>query len=87
MMFAKYANIKNNNFYIIIPIVCFSIVAIFISIMTKYQPTAVINMLWVTVSTILVAILSFVIFKENLTMMQIGGILIALIGIIIIEWK
>lgn len=87
MMFAKYSSIKNNNTYIIIPIICFAITAFFISLMLKYQPTAVINMLWVTVSTILVAILSYFIFKESLTLMQISGILVALVGIIMIEWK
>jgi len=87
MLSAKYFSIKNNYCYLFIPVICFGVAAIFISLLLKFQATPVINMLWVTISTILVAIASYFLFKETLSTTQVLGMLIALIGVIMLEWK
>ncbi len=87
MLSAKYFSLKNNYSYIIIAVLCFAAAAVFISLLLRYQTTPIINMLWVSVSTVLVTIFSYFLFKETLSIIQVTGMFIALIGVIMLEWK
>lgn len=53
----------------------------------KYQGIAIANIVWIAASAILVAIAGIFFFKENVTPIQITGIIILIIGLILINLK
>ncbi len=87
IMSAKYWNVKGNLFYLLISIFCFALVAVFFALSLRYEGAVIVNIIWVALSTILVGIFGYLLFKETITPLQIVGIFVIILGIVLIEIK
>ncbi len=87
IMSAKVWNIKGNNWYLAISILGFALTAVFFALALKYETTAVLNVLWVSISILLVTVFSYFFFKEPISLIQLIGFFVIIVGIILIEHK
>jgi len=83
----KFWHLKGNLGYLLAGMAGFAISAIFMGLSLKYEGVAIVNIIWMAVSTILVTLVGYYYFKEPIALHQLVGIAIVLIGLITVEWK
>lgn len=86
-MLAKMWAMKENPLYLIGTIFCFGIAGFFFAKSLKFEGLAVANIIWIVLSIVIVSIASYFFFHENLSRVQILGILTVLIGVVLVNLK
>lgn len=84
---AKLWSVNKSVTFLIITIVCFALSGLFIAMSMKYGEMAIVNIMWVAVSTLFVTLFGYFVFKEYLTPLQIIGILAVVVGFILVNFK
>ena len=82
----KLWHLKQNAVFLVIGMSSFAITAVFMGLSLKYEGLAIVNIIWVAISTILVTIIGYYFFKEPIALRQFIGIAVILIGLIIVQW-
>jgi multidrug transporter EmrE-like cation transporter len=75
---------NHNILFLILGALGFAIAALFFALSMQYKGLAIANILWISLATIILTLLSFLIFKENLSTLQIIGIIIVFIGTLLV---
>ncbi len=71
--------------YIVLCTFGFGLAGFFFALSLRYEGAAITNILWISISVILVAIVGYFIFKEHINLMQFFGIIAVLIGIVLLN--
>ena len=87
VVMVKMWHLKGNLLYLIASMIAFAVTAVFAGLSLKYEGIAIVNVLWVSLSTILVTIVGYYIFKESISIQQFIGMAIILLGLIIVEYR
>jgi small multidrug resistance pump len=72
----------HNTVYTIFAIITYGLSFLFLTLALKYLPAGLANGIWAGASTILVALIGMLVFKEKLTVIQIGSLLLIALGLI-----
>ena len=84
-MFAKLWAIKDNSIYLFLTVMCFWIAGYFFAKSLKFESLAVTNIIWIVLSIVIVSIVSYFVFNEKLSLIQIIWIFVVLFGMILIN--
>jgi multidrug transporter EmrE-like cation transporter len=71
--------------YLILCSLGFALAGIFFALSLKFEGAAITNILWISISVILVAIVGYFVFKENINLIQFFGIIAVLIGVVLLN--
>jgi multidrug transporter EmrE-like cation transporter len=85
--FGKMYSLSDKWFFILFCSMAWAISGVFFSLSLKYEGMAVVNILWIAVSTIAATTLGVLYFKENLTSLQYVAMGIIVVGIILLFYK
>jgi len=66
---------------------CFAIAGVFFAYSLKFNPVAIINVLWVAASVVFVTLFGVFYFKENISVFQYLGLVLVVIGFVLINLK
>lgn len=78
---------NGNNLLLVLGIIAYIFVAILFYWLVKLEKNmAIVNTLWQTANIVIVTVISYFMFKENLNNMQIVGITLAFLGILLINY-
>jgi small multidrug resistance pump len=77
----------HNRLYTVLAIALYGLSFVFLTLALKYLPAGITNAIWAGASTVLVAILSILIFREKLNAVQIASVLLIVIGLAGLNWK
>ena len=83
----KMSLITGKSFYIALCSLGFAIAGYFFALSLKYEDVAIVNVLWIALSIILVALMGHFYFSEHLSRLDILGMMIVMAGIIILNIK
>jgi len=81
----RYYVFSKNKLFLIISLVCFGFSAYLFYLLMAFKSTAIVNLLWVSLSTIFISMISYFLFKEKITWGQSVGMFFIILGIIIME--
>ncbi|MDO8669276.1 MAG: EamA family transporter [Candidatus Buchananbacteria bacterium] len=84
---AKIYSLNKNSVWLWLAILFFAGTGLFFARSLKYEGAATVNILWVAGSAIVVTLVGYFAFKEDITLIQAIGILIIIIGLIFINLK
>jgi len=84
-IFARYSFITNSNIFIFFSILSLTTAGYIFMKTLNFKQTAIVNAIWIALGSILVSITSYILFDEALTIIQIAGMAIIIIGLIIME--
>ena len=85
--FGKMYSITDKWFYILLCSLAWGVSGVFFSLSLKYEGMAVVNILWISVSTIAATGLGVLYFKEQITGLQYAAIGVIILGIILLFYK
>jgi len=85
MFFAKKFVLTNNYYWLVATIVGFMIMGLLMIAMMKFKDAAIVNILWSGGIAIGSVLLGYYYFHEKLTLMQLVGIAVVIVGIVFIE--
>jgi len=84
---AKFWSINKNPLLLLATFLFFGGAGLIFARSLRYEGMAITNVLWVALSVIIVTIIGYFIFKEDIAPIQIAGIVIIIIGLILINLK
>ena len=79
--------ITGKSFYIGLTSLGFAIAGYFFALSLKYEDVAIVNVIWISLSIILVALMGHYFFKEHLSSMDILGMAAILFGVVLLNLK
>ena len=85
--FGKMYSLSDKWFFILFCSMAWAISGVFFSLSLKYEGMAVVNILWISVSTIAATGLGVLYFKEQITGLQYAAIGVIILGIILLFYK
>jgi len=87
VLVAKYYSINRNPWLLFLTAALFAGAGFFFARSLRFEGMAIANILWITISIILVTIMGHFLFKEQISSFQIFGIGLILLGLVFINWK
>ena len=72
----------HNTLYTVFAVITYGLSFLFLTLALKYLPAGVANGIWAGASTILVALIGILVFKEKLTALQLISLLLIAVGLI-----
>jgi multidrug transporter EmrE-like cation transporter len=84
---AKLWNINKNPIFLVTICLLFAGAGYMFAKSLKYEGIGITNAIWTSVSAILVVVTGYFLFKENITPIQIAGILVISVGLVLINLK
>ena len=84
---AKFYSINKNPLLLFVTVLFFGGAGYVFAKSLKYEGMAITNVLWIALSIIIVTIIGYFIFKEEIANIQLTGIGIIMIGLILINLK
>jgi len=84
---AKYYNITKHPLFLLITVLFFGGAGYFFAKSLKFEGMAIANILWIAISVILISIVGYFFFKEEITPIQIAGILTITVGLVLVNLK
>ncbi|PIR55362.1 hypothetical protein COU74_01455 [Candidatus Peregrinibacteria bacterium CG10_big_fil_rev_8_21_14_0_10_36_19] len=84
---AKYYNITQKQIFLYLTILFFGGAGYFFAKSLKFEGMAITNILWIAISVILISIIGYFFFKEEITPIQIAGIITITTGLVLINLK
>ena len=76
-----------NRLYTVLAVASYGLSFVFLTLALKYLPAGITNAIWAGASTVLVAILGILIFKEKLNAVQVASVILIVIGLAGLNWK
>lgn len=83
----KMALVSGKSYYVALCSLGFAIAGYFFAISLHYEDVAIVNVLWIALSIILVAIMGHYTFGEHLTRLDILGMVIVMAGIVLLNLR
>ena len=83
----KMSLVTGKAYYVVLCVLGFGIAGYFFTLSLKFEDVAIVNVLWIALSIILVAIMGHYVFSEQLSRLNILGMVVVLAGIIILNLK
>ncbi len=87
VVLAKVWALNKNPFLLIATVILFALVGLFFAYSNQFKELAIANVFWTALSTVVIAILGYFLFKESLGIFQMAGIAAIIIGLILINIK
>lgn len=84
---AKFWAAGRGSWLFFLSVASFAIAGVFFAYSLKFNPVAIVNVLWVAVSVVFVTVFGVVYFKENLSIAQYVGLVLVVLGFILINLK
>ena len=84
---AKYYMLGKNPLYLGLTFLLFGSAGFVFAKSLKYEGMAITNVLWVALSVIFVTLIGYLYFKENISALQMTGIVVIMIGLIMVNLK
>ncbi|PIQ79128.1 hypothetical protein COV81_03105 [Candidatus Peregrinibacteria bacterium CG11_big_fil_rev_8_21_14_0_20_41_10] len=84
VMSARYYVEKKRVGYLVLSLAGFATSGYLFYLLMGYSITSIINLLWVSVSTVIITLLGYLIFKEKVTIGQGIGMALVIIGMVIL---
>ncbi len=84
---AKFWAVGKGNWLFVLSVACFAIAGVFFAYSLKFNPVAIVNVLWVAVSVVFVTLLGVFYFKENISVAQYIGLVLVFVGFVLINLK
>ncbi|MDF1498185.1 MAG: EamA family transporter [Patescibacteria group bacterium] len=84
---AKKWNLNDNPAYLLAVISLFGLVGLLFANSLKYEGMAIMNILWISFSIIIITFVGYFIFKENISLVQLAGIGIIVIGLFLSNFR
>lgn len=81
VIFMKLSSGFVNRLYAVVAIVSYVLSFVFLTLALKYWPAGIANAIWAGASVVLVATAGAIIFKEQLSMLQVIFLILIIIGI------
>lgn len=85
--FGKMYSITNKWFFVLLCSLAWAVSGVFFCLSLKYEGMAIVNILWIAVSTIAATSLGVLYFKENISALQYAAMGIIVIGIVVLFYK
>lgn len=83
----KMSIITGKSYYIFLTVLGFGIAGYFFALTLKYEDVAIVNVIWIAISIILVALMGHFVFKEHLSFTDVLGMVAVLIGVVLLNLK
>ena len=87
IVIAKKWNLNDNPVYLLATISLFGLVGFLFANSLKYEGMAIMNILWISFSVIIITFVGYFVFKENISLTQLAGIGIIVIGLFMVRFK
>ena len=87
VIFMKYSAGFQNKLYTILAIILYGLGFVFLTLTLKHLPAGIANAIWAGASTVLVAVLGMIIFKEKLSTLQMVSMGFIVVGLVGLNWK
>lgn len=84
---AKFWSINKNPWLLVGTFALFGAAGFFFARSLRFEGMAITNVLWISISVILVAIVGYFAFNENIAPIQLIGIAVIIIGLVLINLK
>jgi len=84
---AKFWSINKNPLLLLTTFLFFGAAGLVFARSLRYEGMAITNVLWIALSVIIVTIIGYFAFKEDIALIQIAGIIVIMIGLILINLK
>jgi len=84
---AKYYSIHKHPSLLVATFILFGTAGYVFAKSLSYEGLAITNVLWITLSILFITIISYFAFNEEISHIQILGIVIIMVGLILINWK
>lgn len=84
---AKMWYLHKSPYYLALTIILFGLAGLTFAKSLSYQGMAITNILWVAFSAILVVLVGYFIFRENITPLQLVGIVIIIGGLVLVNYQ
>jgi len=83
----KIYSITDKPIYIALTALGFGLAGVFFALSLKYEEVAIVNVIWIALSIILVAMMGLFIFKEHISALQYFAMGLILFGVVLINIK
>ncbi|MDH3324634.1 MAG: SMR family transporter [Candidatus Peregrinibacteria bacterium] len=87
MTFAKKYVLYNQNYFFVLALLSFLAVGFFMIQMLRFEGIAIANAIWAGMTVTATLLIGILYFKEQVSLLQIIGIMTVLVGIVMVEWK
>lgn len=84
---AKFYSINKNPWLLVGTVLLFGGAGYVFALSLKYEGMAITNVLWIALSILLVTVIGYFAFKEDIAHIQLAGIAVILVGLILINLK
>lgn len=84
---AKFWSINKNPWLLVGTFLLFGSAGFFFARSLRYEGMAITNVLWISISVILVTIVGYFTFRENIAPIQLVGIAVIMVGLVLINLK
>lgn len=84
---AKYWSITKNPWLLLVTSLLFAGAGFFFARSLRFEGVAIVNIVWITISVVLVTLIGYFFFKEQITPRQLAGIFAILIGLVLVNWR
>jgi multidrug transporter EmrE-like cation transporter len=84
---AKMWFLHKNPLFLIATFLLFGAAGILFAFSLRYEGMAITNVLWISISVILVTLFGYFLFKENISLLQLAGIFTILVGLTLVNLK
>ena len=84
---AKYYSIGKNPLLLVATFLLFGTAGFVFAKSLKYEGMAITNVLWIACSIIAVTLIGYLYFKENITGLQMAGIVVIALGLVMVNLK
>ncbi|MBU1992275.1 EamA family transporter [Patescibacteria group bacterium] len=84
---AKYWSVSKSPWLLAATFLTFGAAGVVFAYSLKYESMAITNVLWISVSIILITIIGYFLFKEAITPVQFVGIAVIIVGLVLINMK
>jgi len=82
---AKFWVAGKGSWLFFLSVICFAIAGVFFAYSLKFNPVAIVNVLWVAASVIFVTLFGVLYFKESISAVQYIGLAMVVVGFILIN--
>ena len=84
---AKYYSLSKKPSLLIATVIFFGAAGFVFAKSLKFEGMAITNVLWIALSILIITIIGYFAFKEDISHLQLLGIGVIMVGLILINWK
>lgn len=84
---AKFYSLHKNPWFLVATALLFGLAGLVFALSLKYEGMAITNVLWIAISIVLVTLIGYFTFNENIAPIQLAGIGVIVVGLVLINLK